>query len=316
MAYEFYYCGGIKEVNEYMGFFQGATTISVDIAGKNEHLILASADFALVIPIKKIGIPYIVKMVLQDKCLCKITSNEKTHELVRHGIEINNISRIQNLFLMCGLPNLTLEQVCALVCPDLVNGCSILNYKRKCKYQMDIRLQACCTSIITYNIFTKLCLQHPSYYPKLDVELIIRRILLHRLPTTLLKFFETYHNLLNCKGIIDKLYLFLMIIFSARDEDLIVLGIERNYLFCGLKSVDDAINCLANIYLKPHPRVVNKLKIKGFGMDKTIIIRSDATEDDLVLMEYSEADLLLLVKELKSEPFVVPSLVVHLKKPK
>ena len=175
-------------------------------------------------------------------------------------------------------------------------------------------MQACFNCIIVFNLFNKLMVQHPMNYPKLNLEPIIKRLLLHRFPGTLLKLFEMYHNLLNCKGIIDKLYIFLMIIFSLRDEDLIELCVHELYKFSHLKSVDDVMNCLAYLQFRPHGGVVHKLQIVGFGMDKLISIRSSSNIlDDLALVEYCESELKILFKELKLESFNSAALVVNLK---
>ena len=93
----------------------------MEIYGNCEYLILGSTDFAIEIPISKIGIPYIVKLLLQDLRTCKIVY-EKAHFIElekRYAVEIKSMQEIRSLFVMCGLPDCTLKEACKIKCPHL-----------------------------------------------------------------------------------------------------------------------------------------------------------------------------------------------------
>eukprot|EP00835_Amoeboradix_gromovi_P005316 NODE_488_length_7780_cov_0.211691.p6 type:complete len:129 gc:universal NODE_488_length_7780_cov_0.211691:1293-1679(+) len=127
-----------------------------------------------------------------------------------------------------------------------------------------------------------------------------------------------YHSSLVCKGVIDKLYIFLNVIFSIRDEDLIELCISKDFNLMTICTVDDAILCMANIYFRPHVDAVQHLQIKGFGMDKLIEIRrGNKLVDELKIVEYADSELQTISSELRTDiSFIVPPLVIFSKSKK
>eukprot|EP00835_Amoeboradix_gromovi_P005315 NODE_488_length_7780_cov_0.211691.p5 type:complete len:168 gc:universal NODE_488_length_7780_cov_0.211691:701-1204(+) len=122
MAYEIYHCGNIKSANEYIGLFHGTTTISLDFFGICEYIVLGNSKFAVEIPIRKIGIPLVLKIIMLDNCTCKLVSNQKVEELSKlYNIEFNNVVDIKNVFTLCGFPDLDLKTICLLKCPKLLS---------------------------------------------------------------------------------------------------------------------------------------------------------------------------------------------------
>eukprot|EP00834_Sanchytrium_tribonematis_P002249 NODE_65_length_25825_cov_1.353844.p16 type:complete len:171 gc:universal NODE_65_length_25825_cov_1.353844:13820-14332(+) len=163
-------------------------------------------------------------------------------------------------------------------------------------------------------IFSKLCEQHKPENCRLDFEPLIKRLLLHRLPASILKLFELYHGLINCNNVLDSLALFCMIMFSMRDEDLIQLQKSPNFQFLSFASIDDVLYTMSNIFMKPHFQIVHKLHVFGFNFDKIMEIRRGLlTIDELKLSCYSDNDLAQLFLELEVFEFEVPSLSLQIK---
>ena len=277
----------------------------ISICGvQDKYLCICSVNYVIEINLRKTGMPILLKLILEDKDVCKLVSSPDVQVLCdKLTINVKNLIYFDNMMAMCGLPAMSVQSICQLKCPELLAFTTIKEATfRRMKNRLDIRLDSCYLGMLYYNIYVKICLPHFHHFQGLQLEQFLKAMLLHRSPGNLLRLFECYHPYLNCKGIIDKLQIFLLLVLLLEKNKMICLTKTEGFIPTSFSSCHDVLNCISNISFKQAAKLVYSVHVFGLQMDQTLQIRETldiSFLDEIILEELDTKEMIQLVSLLK-----------------
>eukprot|EP00834_Sanchytrium_tribonematis_P002251 NODE_65_length_25825_cov_1.353844.p18 type:complete len:149 gc:universal NODE_65_length_25825_cov_1.353844:13357-13803(+) len=112
MAFEFLHCGNLKNVHDCIGLLDFPSCISINIDKRGEYLILANDKIGIEIPLLRLEMPLIIKLILQDHRICKLVEEENVVQvLLRLGFAVHNYLMIKSIYIMCGYSTYTMYEI-------------------------------------------------------------------------------------------------------------------------------------------------------------------------------------------------------------